>query len=332
MTAVHNLLLRRLRIPILVASILAASFAGSALADQQTDTFVSIGSGEMTAVYYPVAKAICQATFHELRAQGIWCSPETTPGSAFNVEHVVSGELEFAVMQSDILFSAYKGIGRWDGKPVTGLRSVLSLYPELVTVVARADANVHLLADLAGKRVSVGSLATGPRTTWNLISGDLPLTAPVRLTELRQDETTSALCSGTVDANFFVVGHPSQLVAKWLSTCPSNLVAVKEPVVDRMVSKHPFYTRGFIPTELYHVPDKILSFGPTATLVTSASSDPRVVAAVAKAIMTNIADLRTMHPVLADLDAERMVARTLRAPAPLHPAAKAVYEELRLIK
>jgi TRAP-type uncharacterized transport system substrate-binding protein len=48
--------------------------------------------------------------------------------------------------------------------------------------------------------------------------------------------------------------------------------------------------------------------------------------------MTNIADLRTMHPVLADLDAERMVARTLRAPAPLHPAAKAVYEELRLIK
>ena len=313
-------------------SVIVASLAGSARADERTETFVSIGSGEMTAIYYPVAKAICQAIFSELRAQGIWCSAETTPGSAYNVEHIVSGELEFAIVQSDILFSAYKGIGRWNGKPVTGLRSVLSLYPELVTVVARADANVHVLADLAGKRISVGSLATGPRTTWNLISANLDLTTPVRLRELRQDETTSALCNGTIDANFFVVGHPSQLVSKWLAACPSNFVGVRESVVDKLVSKYPFYARGFIPTELYHVPDKILSFGPLATLVTSASSDPRVVAAIAKAIMTHVAELKTMHPALAELEPERMVARTLTAAAPLHPAAAAVYKELGLSK
>jgi uncharacterized protein len=112
------------------------------------ETFVSIGSGEMTAVYYPAAKAICQAIFSELRKQGFWCSAETTPGSAYSVERVASGELEFAIVQSDVLFAAYKGIGRWDGKPVTELRSVLSLFPELVTVVARADANIHTMADL----------------------------------------------------------------------------------------------------------------------------------------------------------------------------------------
>jgi TRAP transporter TAXI family solute receptor len=317
---------------VFVASVLVAGLAGSAPADEEKETFISIGSGEMTAVYYPVAKAICQAIFRELRAQRIWCSAETTPGSAYNVEHVVSGELEFGIVQSDILFSAYKGIGRWDGKPVTELRSVLSLYPELVTIVARADANIRVLADLAGKRVSVGSLATGPRTTWNLISADLNLTTPVRLTELRQDQTTSALCKGAIDANFFVVGHPSELVSNWLAACPSNFVAVSEPVVDKLLSKYPFYTRGFIPTQLYHVPDKILSLGPLATLVTSASSDPRVVAAIAKAIMTHIAELKTMHPVLAELDAERMVARTVTAAAPLHPAAAAAYEELGLTK
>jgi TRAP transporter TAXI family solute receptor len=323
---------RIIAIHVFVASVLVAGLAGSAPADDKKETFVSIGSGEMTAVYYPVAKAICQAIFRELRAQGIWCSAETTPGSAYNVEHVVSGELEFGIVQSDILFSAYKGIGRWDGKPVTELRSVLSLYPELVTIVARADANIHGLADLADKRLSVGSLATGPRTTWNLISADLDLTKPVRLTELRQDQTTSALCNGTIDANFFVVGHPSELVSNWLAACPSNFVAVSGPVVDKLVSKYPFYTRGFIPTEPYHVPDKILSFGPLATLVTSASSDPRVVAAIAKVIMAHVAELKTMHPVLAELDAERMVARTLTATVQLHPAAAAVYEELGLIK
>jgi TRAP-type uncharacterized transport system substrate-binding protein len=109
-------------------------------------------------------------------------------------------------------------------------------------------------------------------------------------------------------------------------------VAVSEPVVDKLVSKYPFYTRGFIPTQLYHVSDKILSLGPQATLVTSASSDPRVVAAIARAIMTHVTELKMMHPVLAQLDAERMVARTLTAAAPLHPAAAAVYEELGLVK
>jgi TRAP transporter TAXI family solute receptor len=330
--AIRNLLLRRLKIPILVAaSVLIANLA-SATAGEERETFVSIGSGEMTAVYYPVAKAVCQAIFRELRQQGIWCSAETTPGSVYNLEHVISGELEFGIVQSDILFSAYKGIDGWDGKPVTELRSVLSLYPELVTVVARADANIHVLADLAGRRVSVGSVAAGARTTWSLISGDLPLAAPVRLTELNQDETTSALCKGAIDANFFVVGHPSRLVSNWLAACPSNFVAVREPVVDKLVNKFPFYTRGLIPTELYHVPDKILSFGPLATLVTSASSDPRVIAAIAKAIMTHVAELKTMHPALAELDPKRMVAQTLTAAAPLHPAAAAVYKELGLLK
>jgi TRAP transporter TAXI family solute receptor len=330
--AIHNLLLRRLGRLILVASVLVACLAESAAADEQTETFVSIGSGEMTAVYYPVAKAICQAIFRELREQGIRCSAETTPGSVYNLEHVVSGELEFGIVQSDILFSAYKGIDGWAGKPVTELRSVVSLYPEFVTVVARAEANIHFLADLAGRRVSVGSVAAGARTTWNLISGHLPLAAPVRLTELSQDERTSALCKGAIDANFFVVGHPSELVSKWLAACPSNFVAVRAPVVDELVSKYPFYTRGFIPTEFYHVPDKVLSFGPLATLVTSASSDPRVVATIAKEIMAHVAELKTMHPALAELDAERMVARTLTAAAPLHPAAAAVYKELGLIK
>jgi uncharacterized protein len=286
----------------------------------------------MTAVYYSVAKAICQAIFSELRQQGFWCSAETTPGSAYNVERVASGELEFAIVQSDVLFCAYKGIDRWNGKPATELRSVLSLFPELVTVVARAEANVHFLHDLAGKRLAVGSLATGPRTTWNLISPDLHLTTPVRLTVLTQSETTSALCDGTIDASFFVVAHPSELISNRLAACPSNFVAIRGPIVDKLVSEYPFYTRRFIPTELYHLPDTILSFGPLATLVTSASSDPRMVAAIVKAIMTHIDQLKTMQPVLADLDADQMVAQTLTAPAPLHPVAAAIYQEMGLIK
>jgi TRAP transporter TAXI family solute receptor len=316
----------------MAVAVVTLNLAGLASAQTRTKTFVSIGSGEMTAVYFRAAKAICKDIADEVRARGFRCSAEATPGSAYNVEAVASGELEFAIVQSDVLFSAYKGIGQWDGKPVTELRSVLSLYPELVTVVARADANIHVLADLAGKQVSVGGPWTGPRITWDFISADLDLATPVQLTQLRLNETTSALCNGTVDANFFVVGHPSKLVSNWLAACPSSFVAIREPVVDKLISKYPFYTRGFIPTDLYHVSDKILSVGPMATLVTSASRDPRMVGAIAKAIMTHIDELKMQHPALAELEAEQMVARSLASPVPLHPAAAAVYKELGLIK
>jgi TRAP transporter TAXI family solute receptor len=168
--------------------------------------------------------------------------------------------------------------------------------------------------------------------TWDLVSPDLPLTTLPRMTVLTQSEMTSALCNGSVDAGFFVVAHPSELISNRLAACQSNFVGLRAPIVDKLVSKYPFYTRRFIPTDLYHIPDAVLTFGPVATLVTSASSDPRMVAAIAKAIVTHIAELKMMHPVLAELDAEQMVAQTLTALVPLHPAAAAIYEKQGLIK
>jgi uncharacterized protein len=323
--------LSRLR---LAAAILTLSLAGSAaigwVPTCSATEFVSIGTGEMNGIYYPVSKAICKIVEPELRTLDIWCSPETTPGSVYNVGGVQSGELEFGIVQSDVQFAAYTGIGAWIGRPVSDLRSVLSLYPEFVTIIARAGANIHDLTDLAGKRVNVGSQGTGTRATWDAIVaklGDSDYKQP-RLA-LRAAETTSALCSGTIDANFLIVGHPSPLVSSQLAACPSNFVPITGPVVDKLIAAYPFYVRGSIPTEFYGISADVPTFGSRAILVTSASADARVVAVIAKAILTHVAELRTLHPALATLKAEEMIEQGLTAP--LHPAAAKVYKELGLI-
>jgi hypothetical protein len=321
----------------LATAIVAVSLIGSATIGwvpicSAKELFASIGTGEMNGVYYPVGKAICRTVEPDLRALGIWCSPETTPGSVYNVGGIQSGELEFGFVQSDTQFAAYNGIGTWNDRPVSELRSVLSLYPELVTVIARAGANIRNLKDLVGKRVNVGSRGTGTRATWDAIAGEFErsegtLTQPTRL---KANETTSALCSGAIDANFLMVGHPSPLVSSQLPACPTNFVIVAGPVVDKLVNAHPSYVRGSIPTELYGISADIPTFGSRATLVTSASTDPLLVAAVAKAILTHVAELRTLHPALASLRAEEMITQGLTAP--LHPAAAAIYKELGLLK
>jgi TRAP transporter TAXI family solute receptor len=313
--------------PVLAAAVVTASLAGAAIGCSAKEVFVSVGTGEMNGVYYPVGKAICKIVDSDLRAQGIWCSPETTPGSVYNIGGVQSGELEFGIVQSDVQFAAYNGIGAWNGRQVPDLRSVVSLYPELVTVIARAGANIHVLADLAGKRVNVGSQGTGTRATWDAMAPELGHSQDM---QARAGETTSALCSGEIDANLLIVGHPSPLVSSQLATCPSNFVAITGPIVDKLLSANPSYVRASIPTELYGVSANVSTFGIRATLVTSASADARVVAAIGKAILTHVAELRTLHPALAKLRAEEMITQSLTAP--LHPAAATVYKELGVLK
>jgi TRAP transporter TAXI family solute receptor len=136
----------------------AAALSVSARADE---VFASVGTGEPNGVYYPVGKAICQIANRDFSMYRVRCSPETTLGSVYNIGALQSGELEFAIVQSDVHFAAYKGEGTWSGQPFLGLRSVMSLYPELVTVMARADLHIQDPAGLAGKRINIGSRGTG---------------------------------------------------------------------------------------------------------------------------------------------------------------------------
>jgi len=296
------------------------------------EVFASVGTGELNGVYYPVGKAICEIVNRDLSIDGVRCSPEATPGSVYNIHAIQSGELEFGIVQADVNFNAYKGEGAWVGKPFLDLRSVLSLYPELVTVLARADSHIQDLADLAGRQVNVGSKGTGIRATWDAIEEELGWRDKerVRPVGMRADATTSALCNGAIDANMLIVGHPSPLVKAQQAACAINLVAITGPAIDKLLHKHLYYQRETIPADIYGLPADVPTFGGRATLVTSASVDTRVVAVVAKEVLGHLAELRTLHPALARLRPSQMVNDGLTAP--LHPGAEQVYRMMGLIE
>jgi len=326
--------LRRIR---LVVAALTTMLLGVAIIHPDTaragdEVFASVGTGELNGVYYPVGKAICEIVNRDLSIDGVRCSPETTPGSVYNIHAIQSGELEFGIVQADVNFNAYKGEGAWVGKPFLDLRSVLSLYPELVTVMARADSDIHDLAGLAGRRVNVGSRGTGIRATWDAIEEELGWrdNERVRPVGMRADTTISALCSGAIDANMLIIGHPSPLVKAQQAACAINLVAITGPAIDKLLHQHLYYQREAIPANLYELPADVPTFGGRAALVTSASADTRVVAVVAKEVLGHLAELRTLHPALARLRPSQMVKDGLTAP--LHPGAEQVYRQMGLIE
>src|SRR6185436_7723531 len=106
------------------AMLTAASFAGPANAQQK---FVTIGTGGVTGVYYAVGGAVCRLMNKDRAKTGIRCSVESTGGSAFNINTIQGGELDFGLAQSDVHYNAVKGEGQYKDKPFGDLRSVYSV-------------------------------------------------------------------------------------------------------------------------------------------------------------------------------------------------------------
>ncbi|MHC4716015.1 MAG: TAXI family TRAP transporter solute-binding subunit, partial [Planctomycetota bacterium] len=120
--------------------------------------FVTIGTGGVTGVYYPAGGVIAKFVNRKRDEYGIRMSVESTGGSVFNINAVLSGELEFGVAQSDRQYQAWKGLAEWaDRGPQKDLRAVCSLHPELITLVAADDAEIRTLSDLKGKTVNIGN-------------------------------------------------------------------------------------------------------------------------------------------------------------------------------
>lgn len=298
------------------------------------ETFISIGTGGVTGVYYPTGGAICRMMAKTRKETGIRCAVESTGGSVYNVNAVRSGELEFGVAQSDVQFKAVNGEGSLaEQGPNPDLRSVFSIHPEPFTVVARADAGIANFADLKGKRVNVGNPGSGQRDTMEVLMAASGMTMEdfSLVSELQAAEQSQALCDNNIDAMVYTVGHPSGSIQEATTACDAVLVNVTGEAVDKLVAENPYYRTATIPGGMYRGNDAdVQTFGVGATLVTSASVSDDVVYNLVKAVFSDIDAFRALHPAFASLDPAEMANDGLSAP--LHHGAEKYFREAGLIE
>lgn len=309
----------------------ALFFSGSAAAQQK---FVTIGTGGVTGVYYAAGGAICRLLNKDRKTHGIRCSVESTGGSAFNVNTIKEGELDFGMAQSDVQYNAFKGDEAFkEGGAHADLRAVFSIHPEPFTVLAHPNAGVTKFEDFKGKRFNVGNPGSGTRASMERLLGAMGWTlADFSLaSELKADEHGPALCDGKIDGFFYGVGHPSANIQDPTTTCAAKLVPLTGEVVDKLVADNPYYAKATIPGGLYNNnPEDTETFGVLATLVTSASVPEESVYALTKAVFENFDEFKSLHPAFANLEPAKMIKDGLSAP--LHPGAEKYYKEKGWLK
>jgi len=296
---------------------------------QAGQTFVTIGTGGVTGVYYPTGGAICRLVNKTRKTHGIRCSVESTGGSVYNLNTIAAGELDMGVAQSDWQYHAYNGTSKFKDKGANkNLRAVFSVHPEPFTVVARADSGIKKFSDLKGKRVNIGNPGSGQRGTMEVVmsaygwsKGDFKLAS-----ELKSAEQSKALCDNKIDAMVFTVGHPSGSIKEATTSCDSVMVEVAGMKIDKLVKDNDYYRTATIPGGMYRgTAGDTKTFGVGATFVTSSKVPDKVIYNVVKAVFDNFDQFKKLHPAFKNLKETEMIKDGLSAP--LHNGAKKYYKE-----
>jgi TRAP transporter TAXI family solute receptor len=300
------------------------------------EVFITIGSGDFSGVYYPTGLAVAQLINAERDRYAIRAAVEATNGATFNLNGIMAGYLEFGLAQSDTIFQAVNGLAAWQGKgPQKDLRTLFSLHHEAVTLVAAVDAGITSLADLKGKRVSLGNPGISRhRTVMNVLEAvGLDPKRDMTQFDVMASDAPALLQDNRIDAYFFTVGHPSETVRRGLSgERKTRIIPIAGPAIDRLVEEKSFYSHGTIPVRRLY-PDvgdqpDVPTIGVVAILCTSSRVPEDVVYAVTRVVFDNFETFRYMHPAFYALTKEGMLKNL---GAPLHPGTLRYYREAGLL-
>ena len=123
-------------------------------------TFINVLTGGQSGIYYPLGVALSQAYGKVLPAAKI--SVQATKASAENLNLLQQGKGEVAFALGDSVSDAWKGDEEAGFKtPLKKLRAVAGLYPNYIQIIANSESGIKTIADLKGKRISVGAPKSG---------------------------------------------------------------------------------------------------------------------------------------------------------------------------
>ena len=309
------------------STVLAGLILGCTIASAKE--FITVGTGSMTGTYYPVGGVICRLVNTD---KNMKCSVQSTGGSVYNVNNVLKKELNFGFVQSDVVYDKYNGKGKFENDGNQDLRSVVSIYPELLAFVVSKESGIKSYNDLEGKKINVGNPGSGNEVT-ALIVYDTYKFDVNKLGHrgvLTVQECPMALKDKKIDGYYFMVGHPTANVTDAANSLPIDLVGIDDAQMDELLEKYPYFAKGVIPAKMYEgVDHDTQTVGVKAVLVASKDQSDESVRAVVKAILDNFEEYKKLHPALGLVTKESLVEGIS---APLHPAAEAVFKEAGILK
>ncbi|CAM3282621.1 TAXI family TRAP transporter solute-binding subunit [Brevibacillus invocatus] len=281
-----------------------------------------IATGGTGGTYYPLGGGMAD---HITKNAGVTATAQSTGASAENVRLLRDKQADIAFIQNDIAEYAVNGTAMFeqDGK-IDAFQALGALYDETIQIVVSADSNINSVADLKGKRVSVGAPGSGTEMNAQQILEAYGLKfEDTQLQRLSFADSAKAIQDGQLDAAFQTAGTPTAAITELAATKGVKIIPIDADKIDAIIAKYPFYVKTVIPGNTYQtVPDEIATVSVKSMLVIRTDLSEDLVYKVTKAIFENTDKLG--HAKAKEIKLENALAGVS---VPVHPGAKKYFDE-----
>ena len=280
-------------------------------------------TGGESGTYYAFGSVIAQ---HATNNAGVDVVGLVGNGSQSNVMELLDGNAELAFCQSDVMAYAYEGTNLFEEVgAIDCFSTVAALYMEQVQIVT-LDPEIKTVADLAGKKVSIGAAGSGVYFNAIDILGVYGLTeADIVPTYQGFGDSANALKDGQIDAAFVVAGAPTTAITDLATTKDVHLVALDDEHVAKLLETSPYYAKNVISADTYTGLDGDVTTVAVGAVVLAANTvSEDAVYALCADIFDNAADLVSSHAKYGELSLEYGASI---ASVPYHPGAAKYFAE-----
>ncbi len=313
-----------------VFATVATAFAGGAVAAGKLR--LSVATGGTGGVFYPYGGGIARVLSKHV--DNMQVTAEVTGGSVDNVKLVAAGEADIGLTTVDSALDGLKGTGAYKDTGPQHVRVLAVLYDSFVHVITRANSKIKTVAQMKGRRVSVGSAGSSTEGVADrlLAAAGLDPHKDVTRDNLGVSESVSALKDGKIDAMFWIGGLPTSAVTDLVTT--GNVKITFIPTADllpKLDAKYPDLYRSFtLPKTVYPgTPADVPGIGVANVLVVNASMKDETVEKILKGLFDNLGEVHAIHP---EAKAFSLAGAAVKTAVPFHPAATKFYKAHGAIK
>ncbi|WP_165673095.1 TAXI family TRAP transporter solute-binding subunit [Metapseudomonas otitidis] len=302
----------------------AAAFTASTAA-LAAPTFINVLTGGTSGVYYPIGVALSQLYSNGIA--GSKTSVQATKASVENLNLLQAGRGELALALGDSVADAWNGVEDAGFKaPLKKIRAIAGTYPNYIQIVANAESGINSLADLKGKRISVGAPKSGTELNARAIFKAAGLTYEDmgKVEFLPYAESVELIKNRQLDATLQSSGLGMAAIRDLASTMKIRFVAIPPEVTAKI--DNAAYQAATIPAGTYDGQDAdVPTVAITNILVTHSGVSDEVAYQMTKLMFENLDRLGNAHSAAKDISLENA---TQNLPIPLHPGAERYYKEV----
>jgi TRAP transporter TAXI family solute receptor len=287
--------------------------------------FLSLGTAPPGGAFFVAGGALTEVLNAHSGHEGWRFTAEATAGSQENIRRLASGELDLALSNAAITYFAARGEAEWE-QPYE-VRSVMTLAPNVAMFLTPRGSGIETIADLAGRRVTIGPAGAGfedfvgPILEAHAIGFDdfTPLSAT-------QSGAVGMLADGSADAAYLGGLVPTASVTQAATSQDIHFVPYEERAIEELTARYPFFLPYTIPAGTYKGMEEDyrgLVVG-AMHLITSADADEELIYEVARTLWESRDKVIERHGVGRAITEENAPRRTGTA---FHPGAERFYRE-----